>query len=79
MRSMEPTSCRLGYVPAFPTPPEPFVVAKLRSPSRYAIVETVGDDQRILCLVDDKGEAARLAFELPRARCHGHGLPYTVA
>ncbi len=61
---MGPSSCRLGYVPAFPSQPEPFVVAKLRSPSKYAIVETMGEDQRILFLVDDKGEATQLAFEL---------------
>ncbi len=51
-------------MPSLPNHPEPFVIAKLRSPARYAIVESVGADKRILCLMDDKADADQMAIEL---------------
>ncbi|MGA3220113.1 MAG: hypothetical protein ABSE77_13725 [Acidimicrobiales bacterium] len=56
-----------------PTEPEPFEVARLPRPAKYAIVETVVDARRILCLMDDKAEATQMARELRR-----HGVVATA-
>jgi hypothetical protein len=48
--------------------PEPFEVAQLPRPAKYAVVETLADDRRILCLMDDKADADQIALEL---RSHG--------
>jgi precorrin-6B methylase 1 len=37
-----------------------------RTPAKFAVVEALEDDHRVLCLTDDEAEASHLAFELRR-------------
>ena len=45
---------------------EPIELALGRTPAKYAVVEALQDDHRVLCLTDDEAEASDLAFELRR-------------
>jgi hypothetical protein len=45
---------------------KPIHIATGRTPARYAVVEALQDDDRVLCLTDDEAEASDLAFELRR-------------
>ena len=42
----------------------PIELAIGRTPAKFAVVEAVQDDHRVLCLTDDEAEASDLASEL---------------
>ncbi len=48
-----------------------------RSPAKYAVVETLPNEHRILCLTDDEVEASEIALELRRRgiRAIAHRTP----
>jgi hypothetical protein len=43
---------------------EPIELVTGRPLARFAVVETLPDEQRILCLTDDESEASEIALEL---------------
>jgi precorrin-6B methylase 1 len=47
-------------------PVGPIELAIGRTPAKFAVVEAVQDDHRVLCLTDDEAEASDLASELRR-------------